>query len=105
MCEEVHTDILSKHCDVQAVEKEVNERLAIMRKFSQTPVKKLLLWLLFAYIGTIATLWLSASLSWMAQLPGHQIEAFCQSSDKTRSHMIMACCKCLTLLLVLPEHN
>lgn len=53
--------MLDRQCDAQAVEKEVNERLAIMRPYPEVPVKKLLLWLAFAFMGTIATLWLSGS--------------------------------------------
>ena len=41
---------------------EVNERLAIMRPYPEVPVSKLLLWLLFAFIGTVVTLWLSGSI-------------------------------------------
>ena len=49
----LHTEICHRHCDAQAVEKEVNERLAIMRPYPEVPVKKLLLWLHFAFVESL----------------------------------------------------
>ena len=47
---------------MQAVDKEVRERLAIMRPYPEVPTTKLVLWIAIAFGGTFLTLWLSGAL-------------------------------------------